>query len=231
MPTQGPSNPLPVVGLAGGIASGKSSVAKAFASLGWLVIDFDTLVREKLHDPKVRDTLVSWWGASIKRPDGSVDRARVADIVFNDDAQRQRLERLVHPLVWRTHEQAQAEAEKAGAVGAVLDAPLLYESGLNRECDAVVYIDAPLEVRAQRALSSRGWSREELLRRESAQFPTEEKARLSRFSVDNSGNPDKLLEQVAAICATLSSVSTGPGRAAESRRGSPNPQTEPRVEP
>lgn len=218
-----PGNPPVVIGLAGGIASGKSSVAKAFASLGWLVIDFDALVRNKLQDPGVQNTLVSWWGASVQRPDGTTDRTRIAEIVFNDDAQRQRLERLVHPLVWRTRQQARDEALKAGALGAVLDAPLLYESGLDRECDAVVFVDAPLEIRARRAMSSRGWTREELLRRESAQIPIEEKAKRSRFTVDNTGDPEALLEQVANICATLLSVSTGLGHAADPQRGSPKP--------
>jgi len=208
---------IPVVGLAGGIASGKSSVAAAFARLGWHVIDFDALVREKLNDPKVRDTLVSWWGASIKRPDGSTDRRQIADIVFKDDQQRERLERLIHPLVWRTMAQARSEATAVGAPGAVMDAPLLFESGLDRECDAVVFVDAPFEVRASRAATSRKWSREELIRRESAQIPIEEKARRSRFTVDNQGDPAGLLDRVASICATLLSDSTGFGRAAGPR--------------
>lgn len=200
---------IPVLGLAGGVASGKSAVARAFASLGWLVIDSDAEVRAKLAEPKVREVLVSWWGTEILGNDGNVDRKKIANRVFADPAERKRLEGLLHPMVQRTRERAQAEARAAGKMGTIIDAPLLFEAGTDRVCDGVVFVDTPWDIRVERAKRQRGWDESEVRRRESAQIPVEEKRRRSRFIVDNTGDEKSLVAQAARICATLGLSASG----------------------
>lgn len=182
---------VPVIGIVGGIGSGKSEVARALGRLGCVVTDSDVQAREILTRPIVRERLVEWWGQSVLGVDGRVDRAAVAKIVFSDPASRRRLEELVHPLI---HAERRALIERVakegtGTVPAVIvDAPLLFEAGVDRECDAVIFVDAPWEVRLKRVKRTRGWDAAELERREAAQLPLEEKRRRSGFVVDNGGS-------------------------------------------
>ena len=206
MSETGQSTELPLVlGLAGGVASGKSAVARVLAEEGWLVIDFDAEVQLRLREPEVRNTLVAWWGPGILGPDHLVDRKAVARKVFGNPDERRRLERYLHPLVWRTKGEARAMAAAAGARGVIFDAPLLYEAGLDAECDAVIFVQAPLALRQARAKANRGWEPGELEARESAQLSLEAKAQRSRFLVDNDGTEAHLSEQVRRILATLRS--------------------------
>ncbi|MCA9310671.1 MAG: dephospho-CoA kinase [Phycisphaerales bacterium] len=199
-----------VIGLCGGIGSGKSAAAAAFGRRGCLVYDFDLAVRQKLEDPDVIRTLVSWWGNSILRGDGpesGIDRAAVGRIIFNDDGQRQRLEGLLHPLVWRTRAEVVDAARRSGCWAAVFDAPLLFEAGLDRECDVVVFVEAPLAERVARVATTRGWEADELSRRESAQWSLERKRGLSTHVLSNDGDPHMLDSRVADLCVTLQQVS------------------------
>ncbi|MEO1128475.1 MAG: dephospho-CoA kinase [Planctomycetota bacterium] len=188
-----PERPL-IVGIAGGIAAGKSAVASAFASLGFLVSDSDRSVRAALGREDVRSTLVEWWGPGILDPSGEVARSRVAEIVFAEPAERRRLESLVHPIVHAERRDLVDRAAAVGAPGVVIDAPLLFEAGVDAECDAVVFVDAPIEVRLERT-RSRGWDAAELERREAAQMPLTEKRARSQFVVRNSGSEMAELEQ------------------------------------
>lgn len=203
-----PSEPVPrgplVIGLAGGIGSGKSSVAAEFAKLGWVIYDADIHAREALQRPEVRKRLIDWWGEGILAADQSVDRSAVAKIVFARPQERLRLEALIHPLVARTRAQILQALRSRTVVppGAVYDAPLLFEAGLDRECDAVIFVDAPREVRLERA-RRRGWDEIEWSRREAAQWPVDRKRALSRFVIHNDGGLDQLASQCQAIEAIL----------------------------
>jgi dephospho-CoA kinase len=175
-----------VVGLVGGVASGKSAVASVLEREGFVVLDADKDAKAALDREDVRAQLVSWWGEGILSA-GRVDRARVADIVFKDAGQRRKLEELVHPIVRADRARAIEAATKAGRAGVVIDAPLLFEAGSEKECDRVLFVDAPLEQRVARATQTRGWTREELERREAAQLPLEQKrARSSDVVVNDS---------------------------------------------
>ncbi|MGH9895902.1 MAG: dephospho-CoA kinase, partial [bacterium] len=168
--------PAPVIGIAGGIGSGKSEVARLLGEMGCIESHSDDNVREVLMQPEVRDTLVGWWGRAILNAVGEVDRSAVARIVFNDEAQRRRLEGFVHPLVDAKRKKYWADAAAEGSVAAfVIDAPLLFEAGLDRRCDAVIFVDAPESVRQERVRASRGWDAGELRRREKNQWPLESK--------------------------------------------------------
>jgi dephospho-CoA kinase len=183
---------VPVIGLAGGIGAGKSEVARILAEHGCYVIDSDKQAREALDRPEVRDQLVSWWGRGILGESGKIDRREVARIVFAHEQERTRLERLVHPLVRARREELIREARAAGAPAAVVDAPLLFEAGVDRECDAVIFIDTPRDVRLARLQKARGWTEVELDRRERAQLPLEEKSRRANFIIRNTGEREAL---------------------------------------
>ncbi len=194
---------LPVIGLAGGIGAGKSAVAAAFERLGCLVIDSDVRAKAALDRPDVRDTLVSWWGPGILDPDGRVDRKRVASIIFSNAGERERLEALVHPIVRDDRAQMIRDAAAAGAKAAIVDAPLLFEAGVDAECDAVVFVDAPREVRLERLQRTRGWDEAELARREAAQMSLDEKRSRSRFVVENRTDVGSLEARIARVLAEM----------------------------
>lgn len=212
-PTPSGGSPGPIViGIAGGIGAGKSMVAREFARLGCLVIDSDALAREALQTPLVRARLVRWWGKRILDDRGAVDRSRVASIVFADPAQRQRLESLVHPMVKQSRGEMIARAGDRPAV--IVDAPLLFEAGIDRECDAVVFVDAPRPTRLARVHRSRGWDDAELERRERAQMSLKEKRARCNAVIDNTGDPAELVPRVRDVLEQL----TGSGDAGTEKR-------------
>lgn len=196
-------DPVPVIGLVGGVGSGKSAAARAFEKQGCLVSDSDAAVREVLKRPEVIEQLVSWWGRGILTEDGSVDRKKVADVVFKEDYERRRLESLVHPLVRASRESLIERARAAGASGVVVDAPLLFEAGVDAECDAVVFVETPRSVRVSRVRETRGWDEGELDRRENAQMGLEEKRRRSDHVLVNHGTLDELESRAAKLLAAI----------------------------
>ena len=138
-----PSRTKPLIGLAGGIGAGKSAVAEVMGSLGAVVIDSDRLAHQHLCDPSVISQLASWWGTSILREDGRVDRRALGDIVFERPAELQRLEALLYPKLEAERRVLVAQALADPAVRAiVLDAPKLVEVGLHKTCDVVVIVVA-----------------------------------------------------------------------------------------
>ena len=187
----------PIIGLAGGIGSGKSYVAKVLAEMGCYVIDSDAHVREAYKDSDVRRTLEEWWGPAVLLPDGKVDRALIAGKVFADPLQRQRLEKLIHPLVGQAREREMAAvAQDQKVLAFVWDAPLLFEAGLDKLCDAVVFVDAPLEARLKRVQETRGWGPQELGKREISQWPLDNKRELSDYIVTNAADAAGVRDQV-----------------------------------
>lgn len=169
---------MTILGLTGGIASGKSFAGGLLAERGAVVLDADRHAHAVLGEPAVLETLVGRWGESILAEDGSLRRSEVAKHVFGDSpeaiAERRFLEGLVHPRVRQRLKAELAEAAQSGVPVAVLDIPLLFEAGWADECDAVLFVDTPLEIRQQRA-AKRGWSAEELAKRETSQMPVDEK--------------------------------------------------------
>lgn len=204
------SNQQPLIlGLAGGVGSGKSTVAREFARRGFLVIDYDAEARAALDRPEVRQTLQQWWGAGVVGADGRIDRRVVAEHVFADEDQRLRLEGLIHPLVKRTRRQAQqmaAQAPGGAAPGVVMDAPLLFEAGLDTECDVLIFVEASPDTRLERVRRSRGWDAAELNRREASQWPLDQKRKACGVVIHNDdadGSSTRISEQVDVVCATL----------------------------
>jgi dephospho-CoA kinase len=178
----------PIIGIAGGIGSGKSFVAKLFGQQGCKVINSDELVHQAYRDPKVKQTLRHWWGPMVIASDGELDRATVARKVFDHPDERRRLEGLVHPIVNDVRDQLMKSAANDPAIKAyVWDTPLLFETGLNAHCDAIVFVEAPLEVRLSR-LAKRGWDAAELEKRENLQLPLDKKRETSHYVVANTAD-------------------------------------------
>lgn len=190
-----PATPV-VIGLVGGIAAGKSTVADLFARRGLCRVDADVLARAVAAEPEVVAEVAAAFGPAAA-PDGRLDRARLAALVFRDAAARQRLEAILHPRI-RTRIVAELDAARARGDSVLLDAPLLIETGLAAHCDHVVFVDAPDAERARRA-AARGWDEAELERREAAQLPVHEKRARAAYVVDNGGDLGATERQVDAV--------------------------------
>ena len=190
----------PIIGLCGGIGSGKSLVAQELARLGAVVIDSDRLGHEALARPEVVARLREWWGAEVLDAGGRPDRARIARIVFGDGEARRRLEGLIHPLIAAARADIIRRSVEDPAVSAiVLDSPLLLEFALDRLCDEIVFVEASESARLERVERTRGWDVRELERRSGQQWPLERKrARASEVLV-NEGSPDDLRARVADL--------------------------------
>jgi dephospho-CoA kinase len=190
----------PIIGIAGGIGSGKSHVAALFAELGCHVIDSDAQVRAAYQQPIVKQTLEQWWGPDVLLADGSVNRSLIAHQVFADPAQRRRLEQLLHPLVSAAREAEMARvAQDRSVLAFVWDAPLLFETGLDGDCDAIVFVDSPLQTRLARVGQSRGWGAVELALRENSQWPLDKKRDLSDYVLTNAADAGTVRDQVREL--------------------------------
>lgn len=191
-----------VIGLVGGIGSGKTTVAECFREEGAEILDADRVAHKWLDHPAVRRALVRAFGTGVV-PGGRVDRAALAREGFRSAATVARLNRIVHPYVKRDLEKSIA---KSGKRVVVLDAPLLLEAGAEGLCDAIVFVDAPAAVRRRR-IEGRGWGRGELKRRERLQWPLSRKRRMSDYRIDNSGSRAATARQVRAVLGSLDSTS------------------------
>jgi dephospho-CoA kinase len=201
-----------IVGLTGGIASGKSTVADLLARTGATVIDADSIVHE-LQAPgtPLLQEMADAFGPGILDADGALDRDALAGIVFRDAEARARLGAIVHPKVGAEMIRRGAAAREAGADLIVLDIPLLFEgraggggssaARMPFDCTIVVYV--PEEIQIQRQMARDSCDREEALRRIRAQLPIEEKRRLADHVIDNSGTPEATERQVRELYASL----------------------------
>lgn len=187
------------VGLTGGLASGKSTVARQLAEAGFEVVDADRVVSE-LYRPEGAGTreLTRLFGPGLLKADGSVDKAALARLVFSDSAARLALEEAVHPLV-RAHF-ASVAAAATGPV--VLEATRLVEAGYAPDFDLLVTIEAPLELRLERAVA-RGLPREEALSRLVAQGDGRERRAAADRTIANNGTPEELRAAVAALVGEI----------------------------
>ena len=197
---------MKIIGLIGGIASGKSAVAAELAALGAVVLDADRTAHEVINSPTVQQALVERWGKGVFAANGKIDRAAVAQRVFSEDekgrAELQFLEETLHP---RIHEQFLAELTAGETAVAVIDAPLLLEAGWEKLCDTLVFVDSPRADRLERA-KLRNWTEAEFAKREALQMPISEKRERSTHVLSNGGDLARLRNQVQAFWATLEAL-------------------------
>jgi dephospho-CoA kinase len=196
------------VGLTGGIGSGKSAVSERLGGLGAIVIDADKAARAVVEPGTPGLTQIAeTFGPGVLTEDGSLDRAKLAGIVFGDDAALGRLNAIVHPLVHEHMRAAEEAAIGAGGDGAVLvhDVPLLVEGGRGSGFDLVLVVDAPSEVQLQRLSAQRGMTEEQARARMAAQATREQRLAAADIVIDNSGTLADLDRRVAEVWATLRS--------------------------
>ncbi|HED54620.1 MAG TPA: dephospho-CoA kinase [Phycisphaerales bacterium] len=188
------SKPI-VLGIVGGIGSGKSFIARLMGEAGAVVYDADQEVTRLYERPEVLDTIRSWWGDEAV-VDGQLDRATVARVIFEDESQRDRLESLLFPLLAEHRAALIRQAERDGVKAVVIDAPLLFEAGLDEECDAVLFVDTPRDIRLRRLKSRSGWDEAELDRREKAQLPLDVKRERSDYVLSGAGTVEEVRDRV-----------------------------------
>ena len=190
----------PVIGLVGGIGSGKSVVAAALARHGGFVIAGDVLGHEALRQPDIRDRVGQRWGREVLHEHGEIDRRRLGAIVFSNAGELQALESLLFPWIERRIGEEIATAEENTHVPfIVLDAAILLEAGWNRVCDRIVFVNTPREERLKRLKDQRGWSEKEVQARENVQMSLNEKQQRADAVLDNAGPPDDVERQVEAL--------------------------------
>jgi dephospho-CoA kinase len=194
-----------VVGLTGSIGMGKTETARMFARLGYPVFDADAVVH-RLYDRGGAAVPLIEHAFPGTVADGKVDRSKLADQVTGDPDALARLESIVHPLVRREQQVAFLEAaRKEQHAFAVLDIPLLFETGRDKEVDAVVVVSAPEDVQKDRVLDRPGMTPEKFAAILARQMPDSEKRRRADFVVDTSRGLDAAFEQVRAIADQLES--------------------------
>jgi dephospho-CoA kinase len=199
----------PVLGLTGGIASGKSTVAALLTELGARVICADTLAREVVAPgTEGLDAVAARFGADYLRPDGTLDRARLGRLVFADPAARRDLEAILHPLIRRAFAAAVARirAEDPGAV-VVYDAPLLIEAGADREVDRVIVVAVDEAVQVRRLVARDGLSEADALARIRAQMPAAERLARADVVIDGTAPREVIRERLADLLTDLRAAS------------------------
>ena len=190
------------VGLTGGIGAGKGEVGRRLAARGALVIDADQVARDVVAPGTPGLTaIVETFGARVLRPDGSLDRALLGEVVFADDELRAKLNAIVHPLVGERMREIEETAGQPDVM--VHEIPLLAENGLAPAFDVVVVVDTPPEVQLERLISLRGMTSTHAKARMSAQGTREQRLAVATLVVDNSGALAALDDQVSALWAEL----------------------------
>lgn len=186
-----------VLGLIGGIGSGKSLVASELARRGAKVIVADELGHQALRQPDIRERLIRRWGAGICDETGEINRRRVAAIVFADLVELRALEAEVFPYIKHGIDAQITQARQDSQVRlVVLDAAILLETGWGNRCDWIIFVHTPRRQRFERLRRQRGWHEKEVRRRSQAQLPLTDKVTRAHFVIDNSGTPDELARQV-----------------------------------
>jgi dephospho-CoA kinase len=199
------------VGLTGGIGSGKSTVSQRLAALGAVVLDADKAARVVV-EPGTQGLarIASTFGPGVLAPDGALDRAKLASIVFADESALAKLNAITHPLI---HEHLRA-AEEAAIQSAghdlvlVHDVALLAERGSPKEFDLVIVVDAPTETQIERLTKQRGLSEDQARARIAAQATRDQRLAIADIIIDNSGTPADLDRRVTEVWSTLQSRTT-----------------------
>ena len=192
-----------LVGLTGGIGSGKSTAARMLRDLGAVVFDADVLARDAVAPgTEGHRAVVERFGADVLAPGGELDREALAAVVFADPAARRDLEAIVHPEVRRLFAEG-SEAYRDSDRVVVLSAPLLVETGMHSAFEVLVVMAVPEPVQVERLMRDRGMSEEEIRARMEAQAPLEDKAAVADILLDNEGSPEDLERQVDRIWGDL----------------------------
>ncbi len=195
---------MKIIGLTGGIATGKSSVAKLFRRVGFRVIDADNLYKELSKPGNVLyNKLIAAFSSSIVGADYDIDWKRLGAMVFADESARKRLNEITHPLVREEIDRQIEIGRKANEAFLVLEIPLLFETGNQAICDATVVVKTDPETQLRRLMARDVIDREAALRKIRAQMPMEEKVKLATYVIDNSADLVKTEKQFYQVLAKI----------------------------
>lgn len=193
------------VGLTGGIASGKSTVLDRFQELGASVVDADVVAREVV-EPGTEGLrqIIAHFGRDFVQPDGTLDRAKLGQLIFRDEKERRKLNNILHPIINGRMRQQMAHFEKEKPDTPVIaEIPLLIENNLTRMFDRIIVVYVPEQVQVERLMKRNGLKEREAKERLKAQIPIEEKRQYADFIVDNSGDVENTRRQVDRIWGAL----------------------------
>jgi len=195
---------MKVFGLTGGIACGKGTVAKMFAELGAAVIDADDVAHDVIAPGKPAwHDVVDSFGDSILRPDGTIDRKKLAEIVFADAEARRRLNAITHPRITQDIHNRRAELARSGCEIVIVEAALIGETGPEAGFDGLIVVYADPSDQVTRLIDRDGLSEEQARKRIETQMPVVEKRRLADHVIDNSGSIEQTREQVNSLWRKL----------------------------
>ena len=192
-----------VIGIVGGVGSGKSSVTSELAALGAMALDVDQIGHDLLNETEIKSRLVDRWGTAVTDVSGDIDRSAVAGVVFTDGPEAagelEFLESLVHPRITDQLVSRIAEFKQPGETGVlVIDAAVMFKAGWDRLCDKLVFVEVSELGRLSRC-QQRGWTSEEFYRRELNQESLQLKRERADWVIDNSGSQQQLTEEVTGI--------------------------------
>jgi len=186
-----------ILGLTGGIATGKSTVTGLLRERGIPVVDADAIAREVVEPGMpAYEAIVRHFGQEILQPNGQLDRKKLGEIVFSDEAERQVLNAIVHPEVRRVMREQAVEAEAAGAPIVFMDIPLLFESKLQHMVEKIVVVYVPESTQLERLIERDELDEDQARKRMNAQLPIEEKKAWADYVIDNQGSREETARQV-----------------------------------
>ncbi|NKE06295.1 MULTISPECIES: dephospho-CoA kinase [Mesobacillus] len=189
-----------VIGLTGGIASGKSTISAMFTEMGITVIDADIEARLAVEPgEKAYNDIVSHFGDEILEEDRTINRTKLGEIIFNNEEKRMLLNSIVHPAVRERMAQKREKAEAADEKAVVLDIPLLFESKLTRLVEKIIVVFVDEQTQLERLMKRNGFSEEEAYSRINSQMPLKDKIDLADAVVDNSGSIEESKQQLMNI--------------------------------
>jgi len=196
---------MKVVGLTGGIGSGKSTVTEYLISKGFPVLDADKIAREiVLPGSEMLIRLTAVFGKEILTDDGSLNRKKLGEIVFSDAEKKKTLDGLMHTRILELIHERILEIRETGKHTTIfIDAPLLFETGLDESADEIWVIDADDEIRIRRIMERDGLKREEILKRIRSQMSREERIMRADVVLDNAGEPEALYRQIDELLKKL----------------------------
>jgi dephospho-CoA kinase len=194
----------PIIGILGGISSGKSTVSRVLLEMGCGVVDADKIAKDLLFDEEVKQEIKVAFGDSIFDSGGNIDKPKLAEAVFDDPSAVSKINSIIHPRVMRKTEGLieQFQADE-GIKAVVLDIPLLMEVGWEKRCDKLIFVACDEQVRLERAAKKGKFDEKLLKKREKFQISLDKKRKISHYIVNNNDNLSELTEQISEIFPAL----------------------------
>ena len=200
------SRPFIIVGITGGIGSGKSFITGIFKQLGAELIDADKLCHALLNEKIICKQVTDIWPTVLNHTSGKIDRKKLGRIVFENKEVIEQLNEILHPVVISQMKKKLAGIRRKKREVAVIDAALLEESNLSHMCSVIVFVETGIEQRERRCKESRNWNKEEVSRREIFQLPLETKKKRATFIINNNNSQKETIKQAKKVWNDLNNL-------------------------